>query len=374
MTGSKAKSPPQEVPSRLGLIERKGGLDDRAEQAWRALDCAAKEGRIKDLDAELCKGWDEIEDPTGLQRERARLQAEVEPLRDARQQLADAEEMLALLAAEPDEEIQAEVAAQLEAVAAALDGAELRQQLAHPHAACDSYLDIHFGSGGVESQDWAQMLRRMYVGYANSCGWRVSTVEETLGEAGVKSATLLLEGEHAYGMLRTETGIHRLVRKSPFDSGNRRHTTFASVFAYPVLPEAEAVEISPADLRIDTYRSSGAGGQHVNTTDSAVRITHLPTGIVVQSQKERSQHVNKATAMSMLQSRLNLLRQEKQDAEKRRIEAGKDDISWGAQIRSYVLDQSRVKDLRTGVESGNPRAVLDGGLQPFIEASLRQRL
>lgn len=361
------------APTLSGLREQAAALGGTCDEAWAGADCEGKQARLAELDAELSKGWDELEDPTGTQRERSRLQAELDPLLDARRQLEEVGEMLELVAAEqPDADILAELEAQLGRVAAALERASLKQLLAHPHASCDAYLDVQFGSGGIESQDWAQMLKRMYVGYANNCGWRVSTIAETPGEAGIKNVTLLLEGEHVYGMLRTETGIHRLVRKSPFDAGHRRHTTFASVFVYPVLPESEAPPINPSDLRIDTYRSSGAGGQHVNTTDSAVRITHLPTGIVVQSQKERSQHVNKDTAMSMLQSRLDMLRQEEQDKVKRQVEAGKDDISWGAQIRSYVLDQSRVKDLRTGVESGNPRGVLDGDLDQFIEASLRQ--
>ncbi|MCY4325528.1 MAG: PCRF domain-containing protein, partial [Betaproteobacteria bacterium] len=236
-------------------------------------------------------------------------------------------------------------------------------------------VDIQFGAGGDESQDWARMLVRMYTGYAASRGWKVSIIEETPGDHGIKSCSLLLEGVNAYGYLRTETGIHRMVRKSPFDSNHRRHTTFASVFVYPVLESDSQVQINPADLRIDTYRASGAGGQHVNTTDSAVRITHNPSGIVVQCQNDRSQHKNRATALAMLQSRLEMLAEEQAQAHKRQLAASKDDIGWGSQIRSYVLDQSRVKDLRTGHESGNPNAVLDGSaLGRFIEASLRSKV
>ena len=355
------------------LQERLAELCATAEELAASGSFDNGKSRIRQIDEELAKGWDEVEDPPALQRERARLQESTEPLEEARLRLTEARELLGLALEERDEELLGDIGGQLEGVAKALAQVELSNMLSHPHAGGDAYVDIQFGSGGTESQDWAQILKRMYVGYATSRGWKASTVEETPGEAGIKSATLLVEGLNAYGMLRTETGVHRMVRKSPYDANHRRHTTFASVFVYPVLPESEEVEINPADLRVDTYRSSGAGGQHVNTTDSAVRITHIPTGIVVQCQNSRSQHKNKATAMSMLRSRLQLLRKAEEDAEKQKVEAGKADISWGSQIRSYVLDQSRVKDLRTGEESGNPNAVLDGdGLHRFIVASLRR--
>lgn len=237
----------------------------------------------------------------------------------------------------------------------------------------NAYLDIQAGSGGTEAQDWAEMLLRMYIKWADKHGFKTEILELSAGEvAGIKSASLAVSGSYAYGWLRTETGVHRLVRKSPFDSGNRRHTSFASVFISPEIDDDIAIDINPADLRIDTYRSSGSGGQHVNTTDSAVRITHLPTGIVVQCQNERSQHKNKAQALKQLQAKLYEVELQKKTAEQRTLEASKSDISWGSQIRSYVLDQSRVKDLRTEVETSNTQAVLDGDLDQFIVASLKQ--
>ncbi|GAB6080174.1 hypothetical protein JCM10831_11450 [Hydrogenophilus hirschii] len=235
------------------------------------------------------------------------------------------------------------------------------------------FIEIQAGAGGTEAQDWASMLLRMYLRYCEQKGFETEILEESEGEvAGIKSATVKVSGDHAYGYLRTETGIHRLVRKSPFDANARRHTSFASVFVYPEVDEKIEVEINPADLRIDTYRASGAGGQHVNRTDSAVRITHIPTGIVVQCQNDRSQHKNKAAAMAMLKSRLYELELRKRREQQQALEESKSDIGWGHQIRSYVLDQSRIKDLRTGVEIGNTQAVLDGDLDPFIEAALKQ--
>ena len=239
----------------------------------------------------------------------------------------------------------------------------------------NAFLDIQAGAGGTEAQDWAQMLLRMYLKWATSRGFSSEIIDENVGEvAGIKSATVLVSGEYAYGWLRTETGVHRLVRKSPFDSGNRRHTSFASVFVSPEVDEDIAIEINPADLKMDVYRSSGAGGQHVNKTESAVRITHLPSGIVVACQNERSQHKNRATAMKMLKAKLYELEVNKRNAAARVLEESKSDVSWGNQIRSYVLDQSRIKDLRTGVEVGNTGAVLDGALDQFMEASLKAGL
>jgi peptide chain release factor 2 len=235
------------------------------------------------------------------------------------------------------------------------------------------FLDIQAGSGGTEAQDWASMLERMYIKYCDKKGFRVEVLERTDGEvAGIKSATLKVTGDYAYGHLRTETGVHRLVRKSPFDSNARRHTSFASVFVYPEVDESVEIDINPADLRIDVYRASGAGGQHVNKTESAVRITHLPSGIVVQSQNDRSQHRNRAECMALLKSKLYDLEMRKRLAEHNKLEESKTDIGWGHQIRSYVLDQSRIKDLRTGVEKGATQTVLDGDLDEFISASLKQ--
>lgn len=240
---------------------------------------------------------------------------------------------------------------------------------------CNAYLDIQAGSGGTEAQDWAEMLLRMYLRWGERQGFNTSLMEISPGEvAGIKSATISFNGDHAFGWLRTETGVHRLVRKSPFDSGNRRHTSFAAVFVAPEISDDIDIEINPADLRIDTYRASGAGGQHVNTTDSAVRITHVPTNIVVQCQNDRSQHKNKAQALKQLRAKLYEFERNKQLAEQQQREANKSDITWGNQIRSYVLDDSRIKDLRTGVEAGNTQAVLDGDLQRFIEASLKQQV
>jgi peptide chain release factor 2 len=250
---------------------------------------------------------------------------------------------------------------------------ELRRMFNDPMDPNNCFIEIQAGAGGTEAQDWASMLLRMYLRYCEQKGFETEILEESEGEvAGIKSATVKVSGDHAYGYLRTETGIHRLVRKSPFDSNARRHTSFASVFVYPEVDDKIEVEINPADLRIDTYRASGAGGQHVNRTDSAVRITHIPTGIVVQCQNDRSQHKNKAAAMAMLKSRLYELELRKRREQQQALEESKSDIGWGHQIRSYVLDQSRIKDLRTGVEIGNTQAVLDGDLDPFIEAALKQ--
>jgi peptide chain release factor 2 len=250
---------------------------------------------------------------------------------------------------------------------------EFRRMFANPMDPNNCFVDIQAGSGGTEAQDWAAMLLRMYLRYCERKGYRAEVLEESPGEvAGIKSASIKVEGDYAFGYLRTETGVHRLVRKSPFDSNARRHTSFASVFVYPEVDESIEVDINPADLRIDTYRASGAGGQHVNKTDSAVRITHLPTNIVVQSQTDRSQHRNRAEAMAMLKAKLYELELRKRQAEQQKLEDAKTDIGWGHQIRSYVLDQSRIKDLRTNHEVGNTQAVLDGGLDDFIAASLKQ--
>ncbi len=256
-----------------------------------------------------------------------------------------------------------------------MEGLEFRRMFSGEMDANNAYLDIQSGAGGTEAQDWAEMLLRMYLRWAEAHDFKAEVIEASAGEvAGIKSATVHVVGEYAYGWLRTETGVHRLVRKSPFDSGNRRHTSFASVFVSPEVDDDIDIEVDPSDLRIDVYRASGAGGQHVNRTESAVRITHLPTNIVVQCQNDRSQHKNKATAMNQLKAKLYELALQKRRAEASALEDSKADVGWGSQIRSYVLDQSRIKDLRTGVETGNTQAVLDGGLDSFIEASLKQGL
>ncbi len=289
--------------------------------------------------------------------------------------LGETRELLDLAAEEEDEDTVQAVAADLDELEQKLHELEFRRMFSGEQDAANAFLDIQAGSGGTEAQDWANMLLRMYLRWGERHGFKTELVEVSPGEvAGIKSATIRFEGDYAFGWLRTETGVHRLVRKSPFDSGNRRHTSFASVFVYPEVDESIEIEINPADLRIDTYRASGAGGQHVNRTDSAVRITHLPTNIVAQCQSERSQHQNKAHAMAQLKAKLYELEMQKRNAEKQALEESKSDIGWGSQIRSYVLDQSRIKDLRTGVETGNTQAVLDGDLDMFIEASLKQGL
>lgn len=276
---------------------------------------------------------------------------------------------------EQDEATVNAVVADLDEQEKHLERLEFQRMFSGPMDAKNAFIDIQAGSGGTEAQDWANILLRMYLRWGENAGFTTELIEVSEGDvAGIKSATVKFSGEYAYGWLRTETGVHRLVRKSPFDSGNRRHTSFASVFVYPEVDESIEVDINPSDLRIDTYRASGAGGQHVNRTDSAVRITHEPTGIVVQCQSGRSQHQNKDHAMNQLRAKLYEMELQKQNAEKQVLEESKSDIGWGSQIRSYVLDQSRIKDLRTGVESSNTQAVLDGDLNQFVEASLKSGL
>ncbi len=289
--------------------------------------------------------------------------------------LADAGELLDLAVEENDEETVAELIGDLDASEEKLAALEFRRMFSGELDANNAFVDIQSGAGGTEAQDWAEMLLRMYLRWAETHAFKTEIIEASAGEvAGLKSATVRVAGEYAYGWLRTETGVHRLVRKSPFDSGNRRHTSFASVFVSPEVDDDIDIEIDPSDLRIDVYRASGAGGQHVNRTESAVRITHLPTNIVVQCQNDRSQHKNKATAMKQLKAKLYELELQERRARASEVEDSKADVGWGSQIRSYVLDQSRIKDLRTGVETGNTQAVLDGALDNFIEASLKQGL
>ncbi len=277
---------------------------------------------------------------------------------------------------EGDEETLEAVQADVQRAATHIETLEFRRMFSGEMDASNAFLDIQAGSGGPEAQDWAEMLLRMYLRWAEARGFDTEVIEVTAGqEAGIKSATIRVSGEYAFGWLRTETGVHRLVRKSPFDSGGRRHTSFSSVFVSPEIDDENVdIEIDPSDLRVDVFRASGAGGQHVNTTESAVRITHEPTGVVVQSQNDRSQHKNRATAMSQLRAKLYELEMQRRRAEAEAQEETKSDIGWGNQIRSYVLDQSRIKDLRTGVEIGNTQAVLDGHLDPFIQASLKAGL
>ena len=289
--------------------------------------------------------------------------------------VADADELLTLAIDENDDATVAEVIADLGRFEAQVAGLEFHRMFSGEMDASNAFLDIQSGAGGTEAQDWADMILRMYLRWAEMHGFKSEIIEASAGEvAGVKSATIRIDGEYAYGWLRTETGVHRLVRKSPFDAGNRRHTSFASVFVSPEVDDDIDIDVDPSDLRIDVYRASGAGGQHVNRTESAVRITHLPSNTVVQCQNDRSQHKNKATAMKQLKAKLYELELQNRRAKASEVEDSKADVGWGSQIRSYVLDQSRIKDLRTNVETSNTQAVLDGNLDAFIEASLKQGL
>jgi len=319
--------------------------------------------------------WNKPEFAQELGRERARLEKVVTLLTNLSRQLDDTGELLELAVEEDDTATLEEVVADLEKSEQQLANLEFQRMFSGEMDANNAFLDIQAGSGGTEAQDWANMLLRMYLRWGEQNGFDTELIEVSAGEvAGIKSATIKFTGEYAFGWLRTETGVHRLVRKSPFDSGNRRHTSFASVFVYPEVDESIEIDINPADLRVDTYRASGAGGQHVNKTDSAVRLTHEPSGIVVQCQTERSQHQNKDNAMKLLKAKLYEMELQQRNAEKQAMEESKSDIGWGSQIRSYVLDQARIKDLRTGVESSNTQAVLDGEINQFIEASLKRGL
>ena len=317
--------------------------------------------------------WETPERAQQLGKEKKQLEMVVDSLRDIDRTLKDTTELFELARSEGDDATLAALERDAAGVAGAVDDLEFRRMFHNPMDPNACFIDIQAGSGGTEAQDWAAMLLRMYLRYCERRGYKTEILEESAGEvAGIKSASVKVTGDYAFGYLRTETGVHRLVRKSPFDSNARRHTSFASVFVYPEVDETIEVEINPADIRIDTFRASGAGGQHINKTDSAVRITHLPTNIVVQCQNDRSQHRNRAEAMAMLKSRLYELELRNRQAEQQKLEDAKTDIGWGHQIRSYVLDQSRIKDLRTNIEVGNTQAVLDGNLDPFIAASLKQ--
>ena len=319
--------------------------------------------------------WNEPQRAQALGQERAQLEKVVVTLDQLSRALADADELLILALDEDDASTVAELVSDLARSEQQIAGLEFRRMFSGEMDAKHAFVDIQSGAGGTEAQDWANMLLRMYLRWAESHGFSAEVIEASAGEvAGVKSATVKIDGDYAYGWLRTETGVHRLVRKSPFDSGNRRHTSFASVFVSPEVDDDIDIEINPSDLRIDVYRASGAGGQHVNRTESAVRITHLPSNTVVQCQNDRSQHKNKATAMKQLKAKLYELELQARRAKASEVEDAKADVGWGSQIRSYVLDQSRIKDLRTNVETGNTQAVLDGGLDKFIEASLKQGL
>ncbi len=340
-------------------------------------DYDTKERRLEEL-VKLSEDpalWNNPQRAQEVGRERKTLEDIVVTLRGLDRDMRDAHELFEMARSEKDDNTLLAVEQDAGKLAGVVESMEFRRMFANPMDANNCFLDIQAGSGGTEAQDWASILERMYLRYCEYKKFRVEVLEESEGDvAGIKSASLKITGEYAFGHLRTESGVHRLVRKSPFDSNNRRHTSFASVFVYPEVDDSIEIDINPADLRVDTYRASGAGGQHINKTDSAVRITHLPTGIVVQCQSDRSQHRNRAEANAMLKSKLYELELRKRNEQKQALEDSKTDIGWGHQIRSYVLDQSRIKDLRTNVETGNTQAVLDGDLDDFITASLKSGL
>ena len=325
------------------------------------------------LELEDPKVWNNTERAQELGKEKKALENVVLTLDEIGHSLKDATELFQMAREESDDETLNAIAPDVEQIEKKVAQLEFRRMFNNPADPLNCFIDIQSGAGGTEAQDWAAMLRRMYVKYGESKGYVVDVLEESDGDvAGIKTATLKFTGDYCYGMLRSETGIHRLVRKSPFDSNTRRHTSFCAIFVYPEIDDSFEIDINPADLRVDTYRASGAGGQHINKTDSAVRITHIPTNTVVQCQNDRSQHRNRAEAMAMLKSRLYEAEIRKRQADQQKLEDSKTDIGWGHQIRSYVLDQSRIKDLRTNVEVGDTQRVLDGDLDLFIDASLKQ--
>ncbi|MDZ7924849.1 MAG: peptide chain release factor 2 [Marinagarivorans sp.] len=341
------------------------------------LDYDAKKERLDEVELLLGESdvWNDPAKAQALGRERSALEDVVKTIVELEIGVADNRELLALAVEEDDAASVEDVEAEITALDAQLAKLEFRRMFSNEMDPNNAYLDIQSGSGGTEAQDWAEMILRMYLRWGEARGFKTTLEEASPGDvAGIKSATIRFEGSYAFGWLRTETGVHRLVRKSPFDSGNRRHTSFSSVFVSPEIDDNIEIDINPSDLRIDTYRASGAGGQHVNKTDSAIRITHAPTGIVVQCQNQRSQHANRDQAYKMLRARLYEHEMQKRNAEKQVLEDSKSDIGWGSQIRSYVLDDSRIKDLRTSVQTSNCQAVLDGGLDMFIEASLKAGL
>ncbi|MBM6551581.1 peptide chain release factor 2 [Marinomonas ostreistagni] len=359
------------------IISKIKDLSERTQVLRGYLDYESKKERLEEVSRELedPNVWNDPDYAQKLGKERSTLEGVVSTIDNLETGVDDANTLLEMAVEENDEESVEAVQLELEELEAQLGTLEFRRMFSGEMDQNNAFLDIQAGSGGTEAQDWANMLLRMYLRWGEDKGFKVEIIEVSAGEvAGIKSASVRFEGEYAFGWLRTETGVHRLVRKSPFDSGNRRHTSFASVFLSPEIDDNVEIDINPADLRIDTYRSSGAGGQHVNTTDSAVRITHDPSGIVVQCQNQRSQHANRDFAMKQLRAKLYELEMQKRTEAAQAQEDSKSDIGWGSQIRSYVLDASRIKDLRTGVESSNTGSVLDGNLDQFIVASLKQGL
>jgi peptide chain release factor 2 len=370
---------PQEAPWTQNSSTTSPQPSPTSTLAWAScggtFDVDAKEKRLVELALALesPEVWSDQKRSQELGKEKKLLDDVVTRMRRISGELADSAELFDLTRAEGDEATLQSLGADVAALGKQIADLEFQRMFNNPLDPNNCFLDVQAGSGGTEAQDWASMLERMYLRYAERKDFKAELLEESAGEvAGIKSATIKITGSYAFGMLRTETGVHRLVRKSPFDSNARRHTSFASVFVYPEVDDTVEVDINPADLRIDVFRASGAGGQHVNKTESAVRITHIPTNTVVQSQNDRSQHRNRAECMAMLKSRLYELEMRKRMVEQNALEASKTDIAWGHQIRSYVLDQSRIKDLRTNVEIGNTQGVLDGDLDDFISASLKQ--
>lgn len=340
-------------------------------------DYATKAERLTEVELELAESsvWDDPERAQQLGKERASIEVIVNVINELSQGMIDMSDLLGMAIEEDDADTVAEVEVDLAVFTQKLERLEFRRMFSGEMDESNAFLDIQAGSGGTEAQDWAEMLLRMYLRWGERRGFKTELIEASAGDvAGIKSATVQFSGEYAFGWLRTETGVHRLVRKSPFDSGSRRHTSFASVFVSPEVDDNIDIEINPADLRIDTYRASGAGGQHVNKTDSAIRITHEPSGIVVQCQNQRSQHQNRDSAMKQLKAKLYELEMQKRNSEAQALEDSKADIGWGSQIRSYVLDDQRIKDLRTNVQTSNCNNVLDGDIDFFIEASLKSGL
>ncbi|WP_141452970.1 peptide chain release factor 2 [Pseudoxanthomonas sp. z9] len=359
------------------IRQRIADLQGRLVSLRGYLDYDSKRERLEEVNRELESPdiWNNPEYAQQLGRERSLLDKTVNGIREIDEGLIGSSELLELAESENDEETAQAVVEDVERFAGRVDKLEFQRMFSGEMDSANAFVDIQAGAGGTEAQDWAEILLRMYLRWAESRGWKVELMEASDGEvAGIKSATFRVEGDYAYGWLKTEIGVHRLVRKSPFDSDNRRHTSFTSVFVAPEVDDNIDIEINPADLKTDVYRSSGAGGQHVNKTESAVRITHMPSGVVVACQTERSQHANRDRAMKMLKAKLYEIEIQKRNAEKNALEATKADIGWGSQIRNYVLDQSRIKDLRTGIERTDTQKVLDGDLDEFLEASLKTGL
>ncbi|PKG39495.1 peptide chain release factor 2 [Psychromonas sp. Urea-02u-13] len=359
------------------VLNKVKDLTERAELLRGYLDYDAKSERLEEVSRELesPEVWSEPARAQALGKERSALELVVDTISALDAGCEEIQMLVDMAVEEGDQDSFDEAVSEADELEKKLEVLEFRRMFSGQNDACSCYLDIQSGSGGTEAQDWANMLLRMYLRWGEANGYKTELMEVSAGDvAGIKGATIRFSGEYAYGWLRTETGVHRLVRKSPFDSSGKRHTSFASAFIYPEIEDDINITINPSELRIDVYRASGAGGQHVNTTESAVRITHVPTNIVVQCQNDRSQHKNKDQAMKQLKAKLHEHELQLQNAEKQISEDNKSDIGWGSQIRSYVLDDARIKDLRTGIESRNPNRVLDGELNPFIEASLKSGL